>query len=551
MKRLPLILMLFIAHYSYAQIGIGTSSPHESAIVELQSTNKGFLPPRLNNEQLKKVENPAAGLMVYCSDCCYDNRTLMVRSVDEWISLSGQCTPCESTLDLFSLQDLNSASNIIGQPNATSSNATTSASTVPLAYYMALDKITGKVFISQTQPSNRISRYSSLESFLFNQPAEMVFGRSNLTTSGNSVTVARNTLRDPKGMQIDRFGNLWVVDALHNRILKYNNAATTSNQPDAELVLGQSNFTSSGTNENSPTGGYDQAFQLVIDEANNMLWVNSRHKVFGYKNYHTITNNGHPADIVLGTNSFTNDLSGSATQSTFNNVKGLAFIDGTLYVADAGNHRVLRFNDAHLKSNGANADEVYFQSNFTNNSSGNSLSKINKPFLISSDEKGNLYVSEDGNHRVSVIEDIQNKDRTAVSTHTFGTGSAGTSATTLKNPRGVNLFEFNGQKLIAIADKTNNRVVIYGPDKLEITEGQNSSLGILSGVTLASDNLTYAIVSQPDLGQVSINSSTGELTFDATSVNISSDTPTTFVYSITNDGGCVRNIEQSVLIKNI
>jgi hypothetical protein len=46
-------------------IGIGTSAPDNSALVDMSSANKGFLPPRLNSEQMAAIVNPAEGLMIY------------------------------------------------------------------------------------------------------------------------------------------------------------------------------------------------------------------------------------------------------------------------------------------------------------------------------------------------------------------------------------------------------------------------------------------------------------------------------------------------------
>lgn len=55
-----------------AQIGIGTKNPHSSSILDVTSTKKGFLPPRLTKEQRDDIDNPATGLMLYCTDCCDD-----------------------------------------------------------------------------------------------------------------------------------------------------------------------------------------------------------------------------------------------------------------------------------------------------------------------------------------------------------------------------------------------------------------------------------------------------------------------------------------------
>lgn len=46
-------------------VGIGTASPSASAILDVTSTTKGFLPPRLTTTQKNAIGTPAAGLMVF------------------------------------------------------------------------------------------------------------------------------------------------------------------------------------------------------------------------------------------------------------------------------------------------------------------------------------------------------------------------------------------------------------------------------------------------------------------------------------------------------
>lgn len=47
---------------------IGTTSPTASAIFQISSTTKGFLPPTMTNTQRTNISSPAIGLMVYCTD---------------------------------------------------------------------------------------------------------------------------------------------------------------------------------------------------------------------------------------------------------------------------------------------------------------------------------------------------------------------------------------------------------------------------------------------------------------------------------------------------
>jgi hypothetical protein len=49
-------------------IGKGTTSPQGSAILELESTTKGLLPPRMTATQANAIVSPAEGLMVYVNN---------------------------------------------------------------------------------------------------------------------------------------------------------------------------------------------------------------------------------------------------------------------------------------------------------------------------------------------------------------------------------------------------------------------------------------------------------------------------------------------------
>jgi uncharacterized protein (TIGR02145 family) len=49
-------------------VGIGTSSPNNSAKVEISSTTQGFLPPRMTQAQRDGILSPAEGLLIYQTD---------------------------------------------------------------------------------------------------------------------------------------------------------------------------------------------------------------------------------------------------------------------------------------------------------------------------------------------------------------------------------------------------------------------------------------------------------------------------------------------------
>lgn len=51
-----------------AQVGIGTTTPAASSVLELSSTSRGLLPPRMTEVQRNAISSPATGLLVYQTD---------------------------------------------------------------------------------------------------------------------------------------------------------------------------------------------------------------------------------------------------------------------------------------------------------------------------------------------------------------------------------------------------------------------------------------------------------------------------------------------------
>lgn len=71
--KLKITIILLIALTSFnslvvAQVGIGTLSPDPSAMLEVNSTEKGMLAPRMTSAQRMAISNPAEGLLVFDTD---------------------------------------------------------------------------------------------------------------------------------------------------------------------------------------------------------------------------------------------------------------------------------------------------------------------------------------------------------------------------------------------------------------------------------------------------------------------------------------------------
>ncbi|MAX70975.1 MAG: cell wall anchor protein [Flavobacteriaceae bacterium] len=87
MKFRSLITLFFLFTFlvSFSQVGIGTTNPNPSSILELNSTSQGMLTPRMTTAQRNGITTPAEGLLVYDTD----ESSFYYYSSGSWIPLEG------------------------------------------------------------------------------------------------------------------------------------------------------------------------------------------------------------------------------------------------------------------------------------------------------------------------------------------------------------------------------------------------------------------------------------------------------------------------------
>lgn len=108
-----LAIAILLSSRIQAQVGIGTNTPDASAQLDISSTNKGLLLPRLTMAQMTAIANPVAGLLVFCTNC--NPRGLWVRDTS-WTPVGIANLPaasfdiatlnCSGTLSGFYLESL-------------------------------------------------------------------------------------------------------------------------------------------------------------------------------------------------------------------------------------------------------------------------------------------------------------------------------------------------------------------------------------------------------------------------------------------------------------
>lgn len=86
-KYLFLLNFILLSSINFAQVGIGTSNPNASAVLDINSNNKGVLIPKLSSSERTNIINPANGLLIYNTTCNCLEYNQGSPTVPNWISL--------------------------------------------------------------------------------------------------------------------------------------------------------------------------------------------------------------------------------------------------------------------------------------------------------------------------------------------------------------------------------------------------------------------------------------------------------------------------------
>ena len=83
------IAITSIALYAQVKISTGGGNPNASSMLEVESTSKGFLPPRMTSAERDLIASPAEGLVIYNTT----TKCLNYRNNNQWLEVCGTCSP--------------------------------------------------------------------------------------------------------------------------------------------------------------------------------------------------------------------------------------------------------------------------------------------------------------------------------------------------------------------------------------------------------------------------------------------------------------------------
>ena len=229
---------------------------------------------------------------------------------------------------------------VLGQPTIENRTPGTTAALMDSPYDASIGG--GVVAVADTG-NHRILLYDTIPTAA-GQPADAVWGQPDLTSgeANRGGSVAANSLSSPEGVWTDGH-RLVIADSGNNRVLVFNDWPTSPDDlPDA--VLGQLNFTT-GTAATGPGGMHKPTSPFVFGQ---QLFVpdNRNNRVLIWMAW---PESAQPASVVLGQETFfgvwPNDDQDGASGRTLSRPTGAYVHDGSLYITDSFNHRVLVFDE--------------------------------------------------------------------------------------------------------------------------------------------------------------------------------------------------------------
>lgn len=328
---------------------------------------------------------------------------------------------------------------------------------------IAIDPLTRKVFVADSD-NNRVLRYSSASSLSIGAGAEAVFGQPSFSSSGSALS--QQGMSRPAGLFFDRRGRLWVADTNNNRVLMFEAASYRSSHPHAEKVVGQPDFStgSSGTTASK----LDDPYGVCVD-SQDRLWVSDddNNRVLRFESISAKPIQNASADGVLGQANFTTSAQGSGSSGLQGPIGISISSAGTLFVACNSTNRVMVFNNAAALGNGAGANFVLGQPDFSTTTSGLSATQFNTPEGVTVTADNSLWVSDYSNRRLLRFDNVTTLGNGAAASGVLGQPNFTTAntATTSRECGAVfhQTFADPGGDLWS-ACYSQNRVLRFPPD---------------------------------------------------------------------------------------
>jgi uncharacterized protein (TIGR03437 family) len=391
------------------------------------------------------------------------------------------------------------ANNVFGQSDFATTTPNTnafpqaSASTLSAPSDVKVDA-NGNVFIADTG-NNRVIKIPA-----GSKSANQVWGQGDLVSDGPNQ-IKPSSVNFPYQTAIDYSQApfaLYVSDTGNNRVLVWRDSVRFQSGDPADLAIGQPNLRTAAANVDTGTAQTPTSTSLsgptgiAVDPAGTLYVADSKNnRVLRFPRPVAQQGSRITPDAVIGQVSFTSTTSAAVSASSLNAPGGVAIgPNGDLFVADAGNNRVLEYQPS--PGTGASAIRVYGQSTLNSSLKPSQLSAqtLTAPQAVYVDQASNLYVADSGSNRVVAFSNtITAPVSGAAATYVIGQGNffGAAGGTGLKTPLGIGV-DSSGQ--IYIGDSGNNRVLVF-PSLIFLPQAGGVASGVVGQTNLTGVNANW------------------------------------------------------------
>ncbi|MBA3682982.1 MAG: hypothetical protein H0W73_17730 [Bacteroidetes bacterium] len=201
----------------------------------------------------------------------------------------------------------------------------------------------------------------------------------------------------------------------------------------------------------------------------------------------TFTNYRSQVVSTFAGSGFSGSVNAIGAAASFNNPFGVCSDpSGNIYVADNGNHKIRKITPTGLVT-------TFAGSGLGGSTDGlGAVASFSNPTGVCSDASGNIYVADNNNHKIRKISPI-GLVTTLAGSGTIGAANATGTLASFYNPTGV-CSDANGN--IYVADNNNNKIRKITPAGVVTTLAGSGSIGAVDAVgTLASFHFPYGLCS--------------------------------------------------------
>jgi sugar lactone lactonase YvrE len=266
-------------------------------------------------------------------------------------------------------------------------------------------------------------------------------GAGGFSGDGGPATAAK--LNDPNGIALDAAGNLYIADASNNRIRKVTTAGIINTVAGYGASMGPSG-----------DGGPAAAAQLFIP---NSVAFDSEGNLYiadtGHSRIRKVTPAGIISTVVGNGISGYNGDGGPATAAQLAMPASVAFDSaGNLYIADRFNDRIRKVMPSGIISTVVGKETR----GYSGDGGSATAAQLRGPNSIAIDFAGNLYISDQGNHRIRKVTTTGIISTVAGNENKGYNGDGGLAiAAQLNDPRGVAIDSAGN---LYITEYQNNRI---------------------------------------------------------------------------------------------